>query len=235
MEIVTWVLTGSLVHQDSTGHAGVIYPGLAQRMSAGTGILHSEKNDSWRLHGGDAAHGPGALRPDVGRAGRGRHRARLRAAGDRRRTAPRRLGPGGVRVCRSMTAPPAIRIKNKYGTYAADLALLLLLGDVIFACWMAIAAAFRPIAAMYPDSSVMSVMFTLMRTSPIFCNSGSRDAWMLSRLSVAVDVLDFHRRDDLPELAEDDVAGLLLDVVCIQTEESDGRRSTSPGRSRWRR
>ncbi len=51
MEIVTWVLRGSLVHQDSTGHAGVIHPGLAQRMSAGTGILHSEKNDSWRLRG----------------------------------------------------------------------------------------------------------------------------------------------------------------------------------------
>jgi redox-sensitive bicupin YhaK (pirin superfamily) len=51
MEIVTWVLQGSLVHQDSTGHAGVIYPGLAQRMSAGSGILHSEKNDSWRLQG----------------------------------------------------------------------------------------------------------------------------------------------------------------------------------------
>ncbi|MFC4785688.1 pirin family protein [Nocardioides sp. MAHUQ-72] len=51
MEIVTWVLQGSLVHQDSTGHNGVIYPGLAQRMSAGTGILHSEKNDSWRLSG----------------------------------------------------------------------------------------------------------------------------------------------------------------------------------------
>ena len=49
MEIVTWVLEGSLVHQDSTGHNGVIYPGLAQRMSAGAGILHSEKNDSWRL------------------------------------------------------------------------------------------------------------------------------------------------------------------------------------------
>jgi redox-sensitive bicupin YhaK (pirin superfamily) len=49
MEIVTWVLSGSLVHQDSTNHSGVIYPGLAQRMSAGTGILHSEKNDSWRL------------------------------------------------------------------------------------------------------------------------------------------------------------------------------------------
>lgn len=51
MEIVTWVLGGSLVHQDSLGHSGIIYPGLAQRMSAGTGILHSEKNDSWRLDG----------------------------------------------------------------------------------------------------------------------------------------------------------------------------------------
>ena len=51
MEIVPWVLRGSLVHQDSTGHSGVIYPGLAQRMSAGRGILHSEKNDSWTLTG----------------------------------------------------------------------------------------------------------------------------------------------------------------------------------------
>ena len=47
-EIVTWVLAGSLVHQDSTGHSGVIHPGLAQRMSAGSGILHSEKNDAFR-------------------------------------------------------------------------------------------------------------------------------------------------------------------------------------------
>jgi redox-sensitive bicupin YhaK (pirin superfamily) len=46
MEIVTWVLQGALAHRDSTGNRGVIYPGLAQRMSAGSGILHSEKNDS---------------------------------------------------------------------------------------------------------------------------------------------------------------------------------------------
>ena len=51
MEIITWVTRGSLVHQDSTGHTGVIHPGLAQRMSAGTGILHSEKNDSWTVDG----------------------------------------------------------------------------------------------------------------------------------------------------------------------------------------
>ncbi|GAA2108179.1 pirin-like bicupin family protein [Microlunatus panaciterrae] len=48
-EIVTWVLSGSLVHQDSQGNHGVIYPGLAQRMSAGAGILHSERNDAYRL------------------------------------------------------------------------------------------------------------------------------------------------------------------------------------------
>ncbi len=46
MEIVTWVLQGELVHQDSTGNRGVIYPGLAQRMSARRGIVHSERNDS---------------------------------------------------------------------------------------------------------------------------------------------------------------------------------------------
>jgi redox-sensitive bicupin YhaK (pirin superfamily) len=54
MEIVTWVLEGSLVHQDSEGHTGVVYPGLAQRMSAGRGILHSEKNDAWRIDGSAA-------------------------------------------------------------------------------------------------------------------------------------------------------------------------------------
>ena len=46
MEIVTWVVRGSLVHRDSTGHSGVVHPGLAQRMSAGTGILHSETNEA---------------------------------------------------------------------------------------------------------------------------------------------------------------------------------------------
>src|ERR1041385_6596338 len=44
MEIVTWVLEGELEHKDSEGNTGIIYPGLAQRMSAGTGIWHSEMN-----------------------------------------------------------------------------------------------------------------------------------------------------------------------------------------------
>jgi len=44
MEIVTWVLSGRLLHADSEGNRGELYPGLAQRMSAGTGITHSEMN-----------------------------------------------------------------------------------------------------------------------------------------------------------------------------------------------
>jgi redox-sensitive bicupin YhaK (pirin superfamily) len=46
MEIVTWVLSGRLLHRDSEGNHGELYPGLAQRMSAGTGIAHSEMNGS---------------------------------------------------------------------------------------------------------------------------------------------------------------------------------------------
>jgi hypothetical protein len=44
MEIVTWVLSGSLEHRDSEGNVGLLEPGIAQRMSAGSGIRHSEMN-----------------------------------------------------------------------------------------------------------------------------------------------------------------------------------------------
>lgn len=46
MEIVTWVLSGRTEHKDTLHNRGEIYPGLAQRMSAGTGIWHSEMNPS---------------------------------------------------------------------------------------------------------------------------------------------------------------------------------------------
>jgi redox-sensitive bicupin YhaK (pirin superfamily) len=121
MEIVTWVLQGSLVHQDSTGHSGVIYPGLAQRMSAGTGILHSEKNDSWRLAGGPEHTDPVHfvqmwVMPDEGGITPGYEQLEIE---------DQLLRGGLVPVASGMDkhdGASAIRIKNRYAAlYAARL------------------------------------------------------------------------------------------------------------------
>jgi quercetin 2,3-dioxygenase len=47
MEIVPWVRSGKLEHKDTPGNKGLIYPGLARRMSARRGIWHSEKNNAF--------------------------------------------------------------------------------------------------------------------------------------------------------------------------------------------
>ncbi|NBE54252.1 pirin family protein, partial [Streptomyces boluensis] len=43
-EIVTWVVEGELTHRDSTGHESVVRPGDVQRLSAGGGVRHVERN-----------------------------------------------------------------------------------------------------------------------------------------------------------------------------------------------
>ena len=46
VEILTWVLDGTLVHEDSAGHSGVVTPGTVQHLSAGSGVRHVERSGS---------------------------------------------------------------------------------------------------------------------------------------------------------------------------------------------
>ena len=88
MEIVTVVVAGALDHRDSMGNGSVIRPGEVQRMSAGTGMHHTEENPS--------ADEPVHLLQIWILPERKRPRAGLRAGGLRSRGQPRPLGPGGL-------------------------------------------------------------------------------------------------------------------------------------------
>ena len=99
MEIVTYVLEGALEHRDSMGNGEVLRPGEFQRMSAGTGITHSEFNPS--------AAEPVHLYQIWLLPEQQGHRAKLRAEAVRRRRASQSPAAGGVaRRGRGVAADP---------------------------------------------------------------------------------------------------------------------------------
>jgi redox-sensitive bicupin YhaK (pirin superfamily) len=74
VDIVTWVLAGELHHEDSTGAGGIVVPGVVQRLTAGTGVQHSERNGAdshlhfvqmW-VQSGEAGLSPSYEQRDVG-------------------------------------------------------------------------------------------------------------------------------------------------------------------------
>ena len=118
VEVLTWVVSGSLRHADDAGHHGVARPGVVQRMSAGGGVRHSE------YAGEEPAHyvqmwvrpaefgGPPRYDTVAGRAGPGRGRARCASrtrssspAGCRP-AAPPPWSPARTCTCSSSPAPP---------------------------------------------------------------------------------------------------------------------------------
>jgi redox-sensitive bicupin YhaK (pirin superfamily) len=97
MEILTFVLEGALRHEDSMGNGGVIRPGDVQRMSAGTGVMHSERNASEK----DPVHLLQVwILPERTGLAPGYEQVALPAApaGTLRRVASRKPGPGEVTI-----------------------------------------------------------------------------------------------------------------------------------------
>ncbi len=101
MEIITYILSGSLAHQDSMGNGRVITAGEFQYMAAGTGVQHSEQNPS--------RHGGGASAPGLDQARRERREAALRREVDEGRPPPGSFISSPARRA-AMTRSPSIRM-----------------------------------------------------------------------------------------------------------------------------
>lgn len=101
LEIVTWVLQGSLAHQDSTGRSGSVGPGVVQRLSAGSGVRHSELNPT----GEPLRFIQAWVVPDA--AGRP-------PAHEQRSFDPAALGRGLVAVASGRDHPGAVRLGNRH-------------------------------------------------------------------------------------------------------------------------
>jgi redox-sensitive bicupin YhaK (pirin superfamily) len=125
MEIVTYVLSGQLAHRDSMGNEGVVGPGGIQFMSAGTGVRHSEYNNSRRdpLHLVQMWVLPGRLgtAPSYGQmafdAGERRNRWLVVVSGEPQTTAPIRITQiASLRVARAEGATISLGFAPKrYG------------------------------------------------------------------------------------------------------------------------
>ena len=126
MEIVTYVLSGALAHRDSLGTGSTIRPGELQRMTAGTGITHSEFNPSptepvhfyqiWLLPEREGLE-PSYEQTSVSRGGATQPAAAGRLVGRERRFAddppgrpalPRHAGRGPGGLARSSVRPPCL-------------------------------------------------------------------------------------------------------------------------------